>query len=244
MHTISDNSGQIAAGQSFAGQEFDCALHPPPGARAAVRPPEWLVWLRALRSQVLHDGGRRPAFGPGGGAFGDADPADGASHHLVLSSDGLPVATLRLLAPATSPGLSVVRREFGAAAFDAALGAVSVRPRECLEAGRLVLHGCCPRDAGLRLLLAGAWAFAAATGARGVLSAAGTGEIGNPSFALFGARPIEGISPAASERFAEDLRLVWMPIDAAAAPAIPELGAMRRFVARELSAADAPKAAA
>jgi hypothetical protein len=209
---------------------LDCALHPPPGTQPL---PGWLADARALRTRVLHDGGRRPAFAPRGGAFGDTDPADLACWHFVLSDDGLPVGTIRVL-PATAPqvrALSMAERTFGPAELDAALAREGLSREGCVEASRLVLDPGYRGGATVRRLLAGAWAFAAESGARAILAAAGTRDRQDRMLALFGARPVAGIAPRHSERFDDDMRLMLFPVDPADPPDYPEIAIMQGLVA-------------
>lgn len=216
------------------GRTLDCALHPPPGPQPGPYTlPGWLADARALRSRILHDGGRRPAFAPRGGSFGDADPADFACWHFVLSDDGLPVGTIRVL-PAPEEGtngLSMTGRTFGSAEVDAALAREGLVRGDCVEASRLVLDAGYRRGATVRRLLAGAWAVAAESGARGILAAAGTCDRQDRMLALFGARPLAGVPVKRSERFGDDMRLMLFPVDPAAPPDYPEIAVMQGLVA-------------
>ncbi len=225
---------------------LDCALHPPPTAPAGGTPPEWLGWVRALRSQILYDDGRRPAFAPGGGSFGDPDPADFACWHFVLADRELPVGTIRLLPLDGEPGrfVSITERQFGAAAVEAALAAESLHRRDCVEASRLILHPAYRQGATVRRLLAGAWAFAAETGAPAILAAAGTRDRQDRLLAVFGARPLGSFAPERSERFGDEMRLMLFPVDPAAPPDYPEIEIMRGLVATRLAHAGIRRAAA
>ena len=217
---------------------LDCALHPPPGPHhgpqhGAASLPCWLAGARALRTRVLYDNGRRPAFAPRGGSFGDADQADFACWHFVLADDELPVGTIRVL-PAPEEGtngLSMTDRTFGSAEVDAALAREGLRRSDCVEASRLVLDPGYRRGATVRRLLAGAWAFAAESGARGILAAAGTCDRQDRMLALFGARPLAGVPHRHSERFGDDMRLMLFPVDPAAPPDYPEIAVMQGLVA-------------
>jgi GNAT superfamily N-acetyltransferase len=62
-----------------------------PGAHSAeaasaepAAPVAWLAELREFRGRIAWNGGQRPAFRLPDGTFGDADPHDLASYHLIL----------------------------------------------------------------------------------------------------------------------------------------------------------------
>ena len=68
-------------GDGRSNQDLVCRLFGPPNiANRSI--PKWLTGVRSLRSHVLFDGGSRPAFGPGGDAFGD--PIRSISTAIIL----------------------------------------------------------------------------------------------------------------------------------------------------------------
>ena len=208
-----------------------CTLHAPPGTGSLSAPPEWLCWLRAVRSAVLHDGGRRPAFGPGGGQYGDPDPADAAAWHMVLRDGEAPVGGVRLTPK--HERLDVVGNAFGRDAVRRALRSIGIDPAACAEASRLFLHPDYRDGHNARRLLAAVWALAAATGADAVVAAAGTAGHQYRLFASLGARAVPGIGTVRSDVFGDELRLVWFAVDPDAPPAHPEIAEMRDIVERE-----------
>lgn len=211
-----------------------CTLHSPPGPLAPWSVPEWLAWLRALRTRVLHDGGTRPAFAPGGGLFGDADAADAVSYHLALSDEGLPTGTIRLLPLAEGRGITVVDRAFGCATIDAALAGIGTTDTRCIEVSRLVLHPSYRTATALRRLLAGAWTFAAATGASGLIAAVGTRDHQDRLLAMFGAKPFPGLAPRPVPAYDDAVRLMWWDVDPGTPPGYAEVATMQAFMARTL----------
>lgn len=226
------------------GDALTCRLFAPPGRSADPAPPEWLVWLRALRSHILFADGARPAFGPGGRAFGDADPVDLDCHHLILFDGDLPVGAARLSLPADlrwtgqMPGAvpvgqaSIVETTFGAKTVNRCLASHGLQHDSCAEASRLVLH---PRYRGgraVRRLLAGLWALAADAGAPAILAAAGTASHQDRLFAIFGAEILEDAGRVDAPEFCDTLGLAMFMVDTDAPPDYPELAHMQEFVRR------------
>jgi hypothetical protein len=58
-------------------------LDPPEGGQLPCIVPDWLEAARRLRARVFYDGGRRPRFRDDDGNYGDPDPADLLSFHLL-----------------------------------------------------------------------------------------------------------------------------------------------------------------
>lgn len=224
-----------------ASDGLDCRLFAPPGEAAARRPPDWLLWVRALRSHVLYDHGARPAFGPGGGEFGDPDPADLHCHHLVLFDGELPVGAARLRLP-PGGGPSLIAAAFGTATAERSLAAHGIGRPHSAEASGLVLHPDYRRGRAARRLIAGLWALAAESGARALVAAVGTASRQDRLFALFGAEMLEDAGRVHVPRYRDDLRLALYPVDADAPPDYPEIDHMRECVRRALHRAPAAAA--
>ena len=231
----------MAFGNDRADPQLTCRILPPPGI-AAGPVPEWLLWVRALRTRVLYDDGMRPAFAPGGGAFGDADPVDLQSHHLILQDGDMSVGAARLTAHgSTMPSLT-----------DAAFGRENVRENlrraglsrdACAEASRLVVHPDYRRGFNPRLLFAGLWALAEELHAEAIIAAVGTGKGQDRLFSILGADMLDGAGRADAPLFNDSLRLAVFRIDPSATPDYPELDHMRELVRRSVSRPTATRAA-
>ena len=205
--------------------------------------PEWLLWVRSIRSQILHDGGKRVAFGPGGECYGDADPEDFECRHLVLYDGEMPVGAARLSPPADDRTHSFVRTVFSPVEIRRAARELAIVPSRCAEASRLVLHPSYRRGNSVRLILAGLWAMAAATGADGILAAVGTGNGQDRLFRLYGDCFPSGISRARVSAFQDTVQLAYFPVDPEKPPEYPELDHMREFCARTSAGNQQPLAA-
>ena len=228
----------VAAALSFddrpATPGLTCRLMPPP--RGTNGPaPEWLIWVRSLRSQVLHDGGSRPAFGPGGGAFGDADPLDFHCYHLVLHDDAMPVGTARLSPPDPGTGPSLADAAFGRENVKENLRRTGIDRAACAEASRLVVHPGYRNGFNPRLLFGGLWALAAELNAGAIIAAVGTGNGQDRLFSMLGAELLDDAGRTDAPLFNDTLRLACFRIDRDAPPDYPELDHMREFVRRSLA---------
>lgn len=211
---------------------LSCRLFEARGAAARDKPPEWLAWLRAMRSHVLFDNGARPAFGPGGGSFGDADPADFDCDHLVLFDGELPVGAVRLSSRSRAGAPSLIDSVFGAGTAALGLTRRGLGRERCVEASRLVLHPEYRHGRTVRRLLAGLWALAADSGAQTILAAVGTASGQDRLFAFFGAEVLDEAGSAPLPEFNDEVRLAMFRVDTSAPPDYPELGHMIAFVRR------------
>ena len=226
----------MAFGNATANDGLSCRLMVPPGMIGGTVP-EWLMRARSMRSQVLYDGGARPAFGPGGGAFGDADPLDLHCHHLLLLDDEMPVGAGRLTAPGITAAPSLVDATFGRSNVCVNLSRHGIARQVCAEASRLVVHPDFRKGFNPRLLFAGLWALAEDLRANAIIAAVGTGNGQDRLFSILGAKFIDGAGRADAPLFNDTLRLACFRIDSAAPPDYPELDHMRELVRRSRSRA-------
>ena len=219
------NSGRILEHRLFA----------PPGPAANQSPPEWLLWIRSLRSQILYDGGTRPLFGPGGGRYGDPDPADLDCYHLALFEDHIPVGAARLALTGCNRGTSLVDPTFGTENLRCSLARAGYRREDCAEASRLVLHPNYRQGRIVQRLFGGLWALAADAGAKAIIAAVGTRNHQDRLFSIFGAEILHDAGSVDAPAFNDRLCLALFPVDAASPPDYAEIDYMREFIAQSRS---------
>lgn len=223
----------LAFGNGRSSRSLTCRLMPPPrGETDAV--PEWLMWVRSMRSGVLYDGGSRPAFGPGGDAYGDADPLDFDCYHLILQDEDVPVGAARLSAPGAAMAPSLADAAFGRENVGKNLLRIGVDRLKCSEASRLVLHPDYRKEFNPRLLFAGLWALAAELNSEALIAAVGTENGQDRLFSILGAQMMDGAGQADAPLFNDVLRLAVFRIDTNHPPDYPELDHMREFVRRTI----------
>jgi hypothetical protein len=214
------------------GRVIEHRLFETPGPAMKNAPPEWLMWIRSLRSQILYDGGARPLFGPGGERYGDADPADLENFHLALFEDDLPIGAARLSLAGSNRSLSLVDPTFGTENVQRCLARVGYRRDDCAEASRLVLHAGYRQGRIVQRLFGGLWALAAESGATAIIAAVGTRNNQDRLFSMFGAQILEEAGCIAAPAFNDDLRLALFPVDLASPPDHAEVEYMREFIVR------------
>ena len=221
-------------GDGQSNQDLVCRLFGPPNiANRSI--PKWLTGVRSLRSHVLFDGGSRPAFGPGGDAFGDPDPLDLHCYHFVLQDGDNPVGAARLVPPSPKSPLSVVDAEFGRRNVHKTLLRAGVHKSDCAEVSRLIVHPDYRQYSNPRLLFAGLWTLAALLNARAIIAAVGTDHGLDRLYTILGAEMLDGAGHPESALFNDVLRLAIFRVDPASPPDYPELDHMRELIKRTLS---------
>jgi hypothetical protein len=214
---------------------IDHRLFQPPGAAAKNTPPEWLLWIRSLRSQILYDGGARPLFGPGGARYGDRDPADLECFHLALFEDDLPIGAARLSLGGNNRKLSLVDPTFGTENVNRCLARAGYRRDDCAEASRLVLHVGYRQGRNVQRLFGGLWSLAAESGAKAIIAAVGTRNHQDRLFSMFGARILGEAGTVDAPAFNDQLRLALFAVEPGSPPDYAELEYMREFIAQSYS---------
>jgi N-acetylglutamate synthase-like GNAT family acetyltransferase len=211
---------------------IECRLFAPPREVAMPILPQWLLSIRKLRSQVFHDGGARPSFGPEGKSYGDPDPADLYSHHLALFDGDNPIGAARFSLIDQGSGASLIASTFGERKIRFCLEKAGFRWEDCAEASRLILHPEYRKGRTVQRLFAGLWALAAQSGAPAILAAVGTASNQDRLFAIFGAKMLDNAGSVHSALFDDKLRLALFSVDRNAPPDYPELEQMQEFIAR------------
>jgi hypothetical protein len=226
----------VRAALSLSGNEsgriLEHRLFAPAGSGLNQPLPEWLLWLRSLRSQILYDGGTRPLFGPGGGRYGDPDPADLDCYHLALFEDDIPVGAARLALEGCNRGTSLVDPTFGTENVRNSLARAGYRREDCAEASRLVLHANYRQGRVVQRLFGGLWALAAEAGAKAIVAAVGTRNHQDRLFSIFGAEILHDAGCADAPAFNDRLCLALFPVDAASPPDYAEIEYMREYIAQ------------
>lgn len=215
-----------------AGRLIDQQLFEPPGSVANIAPPDWLLWIRSLRSQILYDGGTRPLFGPGGERYGDPDPADLHTYHLALFEDEMPIGAARLALADCNSRHSLVDPTFGKENVGRSLSRAGFGREDCAEASRLVLHPGYRQGRVVQRLFGGLWSLAAESGAKAIIAAVGTRNHQDRLFSMFGAQILDDAGTINAPAFNDELRLALFPVDPAAPPDYAELEYMRDQISR------------
>jgi hypothetical protein len=223
----------LAYGNGASDYVVSCRLLEPP-VISDGEVPEWLIGTRSIRSRILYDDGARPAFGPGGSAYGDADPLDLHCHHLLLLNGEIPVGAGRLTAPGTNAAPSLVDSAFGRKNVLKSLSRMGIRRAACAEASRLVVDPDYRNGFSPRILFAGLWALAAELNANTIIAAVGTVNGQDRMFSILGAKMLDEVGYADAPMFNDTLRLAYFIIEPDAPPNYPELDHMREFVKRSL----------
>ena len=214
------------------GRMIEHRLFEPPGPVAKNAPPEWLLWIRSLRSQILYDGGARPLFGPGGARYGDPDPADLENFHLALFENDLPIGAARLSLPGYNRSQSLVDPTFGQENINLCLASAGYRREDCAEASRLVLHADYRQGRIVQRLFGGLWALAAESGAKAIIAAVGTKNHQDRLFSMFGAQILNEAGSVDAPTFNDELRLALFPVDPDSPPEYGEVAYMQEFIVR------------
>jgi hypothetical protein len=105
--------------------------------RSQASVPAWVSEIRALRSRVLYDEGRRPRFQPGSAGDGDPDPLDLQSFHVAVRDDGILVGCVRIT-PIGGPLPCATEQFIGAERWGTLLGHMAVPSDQIVEHGRWV----------------------------------------------------------------------------------------------------------
>lgn len=235
-------SATMAFGDGATPANLKFKLMQPPGDRAPY-PPEWLMSVRSLRSQILFDGGTRPAFGPNGSDYGDTDSRDRYCHHLILQENNVPIGTARLGLIKSKQVPSLTDGSFGHRNVSKILNAAGINRADCGEASRLVLHPDYRRGVNSRLLFAGLWALAAQLNLKALIAAVGTKNGQDRLFSMMGAEMIDAAGRINAPTYNDTLRLALFKIDTDHPPNHPELDHMREFVRRSFGQASIRTAA-
>ncbi len=223
----------VAFGSGASDGFISCQLIEPPGL-VGNKIPEWLTRMRSMRSQILFESGARPAFGPGGNAYGDPDPLDFYCHHLLLQDREMLVGAVRLTKPGISSLPSLVDTAFGRSNVRKILSEVGVRREACAEASRLVVMPEYRNGFNPRILFAGLWALAVELNADTIIAAVGTANRQDRMFSMLGADILAEAGYTDAPLFNDKLRLAYFIIEPDAPPNYPELDHMREFVRRSL----------
>lgn len=174
--------------------------------------PPWLAEVRRFRAEVLHDDGLRPAYRAPDGTFCDDDPSDLFAHHVVARLDGDPIATLRLVALATTD-TGVCERLLGAAALDGVVADLGgARATAWEAAGWAVRQDRRAGSMGPRIVAAG-WAVARSLGLDLCVGAVGTryGQLYRVLSAGF--RRVPGLEPVAVPDLRDEVQVVHATYD-------------------------------
>jgi hypothetical protein len=174
-----------------------------------------IPYIRALRSRILYDHGRRPAFRDNGPDT-DAQAQDfGSWHFLARRGPGGPVlGYVRLATPAIGD-LHQSRAFLGARDYDALLRDEGLAPGVVFEHARLVVEHRA-RKLGLGVHLnAAAIGAAHALGARAMTGTSGTADGQDRFHGRFGFEPVPGTRRYV-ERYTEDVVLMLHRVAAGA----------------------------
>jgi Acetyltransferase (GNAT) domain len=166
----------------------------------------WLSEVRELRARVLFEDGRRPEFGPLGARRGDPDPLDLRSFHIVLRHRTSVVGCVRLT-PIDCGLPSVTEQTVGAERLRALLESIEMSAGRTVEHGRWMVD---PRyqtiGAGMYLMAA---SFALALKWNYPYSLATVSRNVVPILTRAGARRAPGVPPIRSERFDDELIVLY-----------------------------------
>jgi len=190
-------------------------VEPPPsraidtGDMAGLGP--WFTEVWALRGGVFYEDGRRPGFDLSGKRL-DPDPLDFHAYHILAHArDGL-VGCVRVL-PLASAQVGLTELLVGRDRFEQVLGEIGASRRHTVEVGRLAVRAD-RRARGLGgLLSAAAWALSRHLGCRTVVAPAGTADGQDRMLAKIGLRPVPGIETRRSELFADEVRVMYAPLE-------------------------------
>jgi GNAT superfamily N-acetyltransferase len=174
---------------------------------AADEPAVWLSELREFRGRVAWSAGQRPAFRLPSGAFGDFDPHDVVSYHLILREPigGQVIGCVRY-APLEALPHSRIREIDPAAAADI-VAAAQCPDTEVLEGGRLIVDPAWQqRGLATDLLLAGT-ALARVLGRRLIWGTAGVRGGQERVFLRLGYR-CAGAPLIPAPHYDDDLRII------------------------------------
>ena len=150
----------------------------------------WFTEVWALRGGVFYEDGRRPGFDLSGKRL-DPDPLDFHAYHILAHArDGL-VGCVRVL-PLASAQVGLTELLVGRDRFEQVLGEIGASRRHTVEVGRLAVR-----------------ADRRARGLGGLLSAAAWDRM----LAKIGLRPVPGIETRRSELFADEVRVMYAPLE-------------------------------
>jgi GNAT superfamily N-acetyltransferase len=168
----------------------------------------WLAELREFRGRVAWNGGQRPAFRLPDGTFGDSDPHDIASYHLILRDPvGGQVAGCVRYAPLENLPVSRIR-EIEEATAREILARASYTDADVLEGARLMVDQAWQqRGLATELLLAGT-ALARALGRPLIWGTAGVREGQERVFLRLGYH-CAGTRLIAAPHYDDDLRIIF-----------------------------------
>lgn len=182
------------------------------------RPPEpecsssqdWLAEVREMRGRVLYDHGRRPFFRRPDGSFDDIDPMDLNAYHIVARSLGQVVGCARIV-PLSNVDACAISSTIGDQRFQEILQDLgTVRERTC-EASRWVVMPECRGTLGPHIVAA-SWAVASWLAVEVAFVLVGARSKQDLALIRMGARAVSGLPVFPSERFDDELRLLYFDV--------------------------------
>jgi hypothetical protein len=148
--------------------------------------------ISEFRGRILYADGRRPRFRQEHGRYGDDDPLDSQSFHVVVRGEGGMVGYIRVRRlpehSQSSLGRLATARE-----FEEALGEMRVTRTDCLEVSRWIVAPAARGTAVASMLVVSAWAIGRWLGKRRLLASVGLRDGQAAMLARYGGRILQSI---------------------------------------------------